>query len=204
METVIDLIRHGQPEGGSRYRGHGVDDPLSERGWRQMWDAVGEHCPWQVIVSSPLQRCRAFAEALAERHGLALSLDERFREIGFGSWEGLGREQLQRERPEEYAAFYRDPVHARPAGAEDLDAFIARVVSGYEALVQAHRGRHCLLVSHAGVMRAILGHVVQAAPAGLYRMNIANAGLSRIRHRRFGPELQYLNALRLPVGEGGT
>lgn len=198
METLVDLIRHGEPEGGSRYRGHGIDDPLSERGWTQMWNAVGEQCPWAFILSSPLQRCRAFAESLAQRHGLAVRVDERFREIGFGEWEGLGREQLQRERPEEYAAFYRDPVHARPPGAEDLDAFIGRVVEGYEALVEEQAGRHCLLVSHAGVMRAILGHVVQARPAGLYRMNIANAGLARIRHRRFGPELMFMNALRLP------
>jgi alpha-ribazole phosphatase len=193
VETLIDLIRHGEPEGGSRYRGHGVDDPLSERGWAQMWEAVGDHCPWQVIVSSPLRRCRAFAEALAQRHDLTVRVDERFREIGFGEWEGLGREQLQRERPEEYDAFYRDPVHARPPGAEDLGAFIARVVEGYEAMVQAHAGHHCLLVSHAGVMRAILAHILQASPAGLYRMNIANAALSRIRYRRFGPELLYMN-----------
>jgi probable phosphoglycerate mutase len=199
METIIDLLRHGEPEGGSRYRGHGVDDPLSERGWSQMWEAVGDHCPWQVIVSSPLRRCRAFAEALAERHGLPVRVDDRFREIGFGSWEGCGREQLQHERPEEYAAFYRDPVHARPPGAEDLDAFIRRVVAGYEELVQANEGRHCLLVSHAGVMRAILAHVVQAKPAGLYRMNIANAGISRIRHRRFGPELEFMNARHPPT-----
>lgn len=198
METIIDLIRHGEPEGGSRYRGHGVDDPLSERGWSQMWKAVGDHAPWQVVVSSPLRRCRAFAEALAERHGLTVEVDERFREIGFGTWEGRSREELQRERPHEYAAFYQDPVHARPPGAEDLDAFIARVVAGYEEIVQAHGGRRCLLVSHAGVMRAILAHIVQARPAGLYRMQIPNAGLARIRYRRFGPELVYMNAERMP------
>ena len=41
-DTIIDLIRHGQPQGGSVYRGHGVDDPLSELGWQQMWKAVGD------------------------------------------------------------------------------------------------------------------------------------------------------------------
>lgn len=35
--TLIDLIRHGEPAGGRRYRGHGLDDPLTEKGWSQMW-----------------------------------------------------------------------------------------------------------------------------------------------------------------------
>lgn len=197
METIIDLIRHGEPAGGSAYRGHTIDDPLSEKGWAQMWNAVGDYAPWDVIISSPMQRCLAFAEALADRHGRVLEVDERFREIGFGSWEGRTREQLQQESPDEYEAFYRDPVHARPVGAEDLDGFIRRVVSGYEDMLEQFRGRHCLLVSHAGVMRAILAHTLYSQPLGLYRMRIANAGISRIRHRRFGAELEFMNATRL-------
>ncbi|MEK6748901.1 MAG: histidine phosphatase family protein, partial [Pseudomonadota bacterium] len=38
--TVVDMIRHGEPVGGKRYRGH-RDDPLSDIGWRQMREAVG-------------------------------------------------------------------------------------------------------------------------------------------------------------------
>ena len=33
--TTIDLIRHGEPVGGSKYRGQ-TDDPLSEKGWAQI------------------------------------------------------------------------------------------------------------------------------------------------------------------------
>ncbi len=192
-ETVIDLIRHGEPEGGSLYRGHTVDDPLSEKGWQQMWSAVEGHAPWQQIITSPMQRCHAFAEALAEKLDVPVQVEKRFVEVGFGSWEGCTREQLKQERPEEYEAFYRDPVNARPSGAENLDAFIDRVVKAYEACVQAHAGRHCLLVSHAGVMRAILAHTLRAEPLGLYRMRIANAGISRIRYKALGVELEFMN-----------
>ncbi|MEW6253578.1 MAG: histidine phosphatase family protein, partial [Planctomycetota bacterium] len=64
MSTLIDLMRHGEPVGGRRYRGQ-VDDPLSEKGWAQMRAAVGEAAPWHHVVSSPLLRCREFAETLA-------------------------------------------------------------------------------------------------------------------------------------------
>ena len=42
MQTTIDLIRHGEPVGGRKYRGQ-TDDPLSEKGWAQMWAAVGDY-----------------------------------------------------------------------------------------------------------------------------------------------------------------
>ena len=42
MLTTIDLIRHGEPVGGRKYRGQ-TDDPLSEKGWEQMWKAVGDY-----------------------------------------------------------------------------------------------------------------------------------------------------------------
>ena len=38
--TQIDVIRHGEPKGGRRYRGYGIDDPLTETGWQQMWTAM--------------------------------------------------------------------------------------------------------------------------------------------------------------------
>ena len=55
-ETQIDIIRHGEPEGGRRYRGHSIDDPLSKTGWQQMWNAIPENPPWDHIISSPLLR----------------------------------------------------------------------------------------------------------------------------------------------------
>ena len=39
--TIIDLLRHGEPDGGQKFRG-AVDDPLSPHGWEQMRSAVGD------------------------------------------------------------------------------------------------------------------------------------------------------------------
>ncbi len=194
QETIIDFIRHGQPEGGSIYRGHGVDDPLSELGWSQMWTAVGDAAPWQQIISSPMQRCRAFAEALAEKHKLPLTIDDRFKEVGFGSWEGRQRAELKKNHFEEYDAFYRDPINCRPAGAEKLDGFMQRVSAAVDDTIQKYTGKHCLVVAHAGVIRAVVAHVTHAAPIGLYRIQVKNAGISRIRHGRYGSMLEFHNS----------
>ncbi|MBA3755474.1 MAG: histidine phosphatase family protein [Nitrosomonas sp.] len=192
-ETVIDLIRHGEPVGGRRYRGHSIDDPLTEKGWAQMWNAVGEYNAWNHIITSPLQRCQMFAHALAERHGIDVTVEPRFKEVGFGVWEGLSHDEVKIGRVTEYQAFLKDPVNCRPQGAELLDDFIQRIGSAYEETIERYQGSHFLIVAHAGVMRAIIAKTVYASPAGLYRIKISNGGITRIRHTETGGMLELLN-----------
>lgn len=178
--TLIDLIRHGAPLGGRRYRGQ-IDDPLSEAGWRQMWSAVGDEAPWAHIVSSPLSRCRAFAEALGERYALRVTLDARLMEVGFGVWEGRTARELEQADPGILQRFYHDPEGQRPEGAEPLDRFSARVVAAWTDLLADHTGRHVLVVTHAGVIRATMAHLLGAPLATMYRIHVENAGITRFR-----------------------
>ena len=193
--TLIDLIRHGEPEGGKRYRGQS-DDPLSATGWQQMWNAVGEQAPWRRIISSPLSRCRAFAQQLAARHALPLSVDDRLMEVGFGAWEGRTAAELRAEDPEQIRRFYHDPVQARPPGAEPLDAFRARVIAAFEELAQRHAGEHLLLVTHAGVMRAVVAHVLKAPLEAIYRVDVDYAVLTRVRFDAERPPMLVAHARR--------
>jgi len=180
VTTTVDLMRHGEPVGGRRYRGQ-IDDPLSEKGWAQMHAALGKSVPWTQIVSSPLQRCRAFAESLAERHGLPLTLDERLKEVGFGVWEGKSAAEIEQDAPGTLAQFRADPINARPAGAEPLADFHARVAAGMEDLLAQHAGRHVLLVGHAGVMRMALAWALRIPLENAYRIEVATASLTRLR-----------------------
>ena len=192
-DTIIDLIRHGEPEGGRAYRGHSIDDPLSEKGWQQMWDAVAELAPWDYIISSPLQRCQAFAAALSGKHNIPFEIEDDLKEIGFGSWEGRTPDQIKADNLEEYEDFYLDPVNNRPDGAEPLDSFIERVTHVYQQALEKHPGKHILIVAHAGVNRAIIANALYAAPIGLYRIKVNNAGLSRLKHDHLGSHLLYHN-----------
>jgi len=190
-ETIIDLIRHGEPIGGSKYRGHNIDDPLSEKGWSQMRNATTGVPPWDHIVTSPMIRCHDFAQELSNTHNISVSVEHDFREVGFGVWEGKTREQLKTERLKEYEGFYHDPVNCRPEGAEELDFFIQRVTQAYQKHIKQHAGKHILIVAHAGVIRAIIAQALNAAPIGLYRIKISNAGISRLSHDQHGDHLIY-------------
>ena len=191
---IVDLLRHGEPEGGQRYRGHGCDDPLSARGWSQMERAVRDEEEWQYVVSSPMLRCRAFAERFAARQGLSVTLEPDLREVGFGEWEGRTRVELQRERPEEYRAFYADPVHARPAGAEPLAAFRRRVEAGFDAALQPLQAERVLVVVHAGVIRALVGRVMGVPDERLFQLECEYASRTRLhRHPTRGWRLLHAN-----------
>lgn len=183
--TVVDLLRHGEPVGGRKYRGQ-TDDPLSEKGWRQMRAAVGDHRPWQAIVSSSLSRCEEFAQELAARHGLPLEIEPRLKEIGFGEWEGRTAEELERDVPGQVARFIDDPVRHVPPGAEPLATFRARVIAAWDEVVARHAGRHVLVVGHAGIIRVVVGHVVDAPLERLYRIQVPNAGISRVEIEQRG------------------
>lgn len=196
-DTIIDLLRHGEPRGGRAFRGHGIDDPLSETGWAQMWACLGPQVPWQKIISSPMLRCSEFAESLGEKHRIPVYIEDRFKEVGFGLWEGCTPEQIKVKNPVQYQAFYADPVNQRPPGAEPLSQFIARVSTAFEELLSRHLGEHLLLVSHAGVMRAIIAHILQADAVGLYKIKVNYAGLSRIRCGKYGAVLEGLNVTNL-------
>ncbi len=178
--TTLDLIRHGEPVGGRKYRGQ-IDDPLSENGWTQMRAALGDNAPWSRVISSPLLRCSAYAEALAAQHSLPLTFEARFKEVGFGVWEGKTAAEIEVAAPGTLARFKADPIHARPQAAEPLDVFLARVAAGLENILLTHPAEHILIVCHAGVIRMALAHALTIPLANAYRIEVATAGITRLR-----------------------
>ncbi|MDH3406877.1 MAG: alpha-ribazole phosphatase family protein [Gammaproteobacteria bacterium] len=183
--TTLDLMRHGEPVGGRKYRGQ-IDDPLSEKGWEQMRRVVGEKCPWQMIVSSPLLRCAEFARELAERHGLPLELDVRLVELGFGEWEGCTAQELTAIDPDTLERFRHDPLSNAPPGAEPLVSFRDRILEAWHSLTERHGGKHILVIVHAGVIRMLIAHVLEIPLQHLFRLQVPNAAITRLRVERLG------------------
>ena len=178
--VYLDLLRHGETEGGARYRGT-TDDPLTAAGWEQMWAAVNDNARWNGIVSSPLRRCAEFARALARQRSMPLTLDPRLAEMHFGAWEGRSAAELMSADPEALARFWHNPAAHAPPGAEPLTRFAARVLEAWHGIVRAHPGRRVLLVTHGGVIRAILCHVLRRPIERLLELDVGHAALHRVR-----------------------
>ncbi|MFK5915196.1 MAG: alpha-ribazole phosphatase family protein [Woeseiaceae bacterium] len=180
VTTVIDLLRHGDVEGGRKYRGH-LDDPLSELGWEQCRATTENKQSWQHIITSPLKRCAEFAEELARTHSLPLQSESKFKEISFGSWEGKTAEELLKTEPDNIKRYWEDPIKTTPPQGEELLSFEKRVIDGWHNLLSEFHGKHVLLISHAGVMRIILCHVLGMPLTEIFKLDVALAKASRIQ-----------------------
>jgi alpha-ribazole phosphatase len=210
--TTIDLLRHGQTQADDILRGR-IDVPLSDHGYQQMLDRVAHYIspalPWQRLISSPLQRCAKFAEDLSRQHGAPISIDPGFLEMDFGDWDGRSFEELRGEDPVLFKKIWREPQHYSPPNGESFATFSARITKAWEQLLEHYCGEHILLVCHGGVIRALLGHIMQTPLTALSRIDVPYACLSRIKvYHHAGqdhwPELVFHNphqtfhALQLP------
>ena len=99
------------------------------------------------VFSSPLRRAYRLAELLASE----VRTDERLREIDFGEWEGKLWDKIDRSELDAWAA---DTLYFTPPDGESVEALQARVRDFALSL-----DLPCVaIVTHAGVMRALLGH----------------------------------------------
>lgn len=155
MSLRLDLLRHGETTSGGGFRGS-IDDALTDTGWAQMREGLPQGQDWQALVSSPLQRCAAFAREQAERLTLPLHLEPGLQELHFGDWEGQTALQLMASAEKELGLFWNDPYAFTPPRGETLLAFEARVLAALARVQQRHAGQHVLLVTHGGVMRLLL------------------------------------------------
>lgn len=173
---ILELLRHGETVSGGGFRGS-LDDALTETGWAQMRQGVAGRSGWQVLVSSPLQRCARFAEELAQQHGLSVQLEPGLQELHFGAWEGRSALQLMDGAERELGLFWNDPYAFTPPEGEPVVAFEARVLGTLARLQAMHAGKRVLLVTHGGVMRLLLARARGLPREQLMQVEVAHAAL---------------------------
>ncbi|RMH50454.1 MAG: histidine phosphatase family protein [Zetaproteobacteria bacterium] len=178
---LVDLLRHGAVEAEGWSLHGATDTPLSRRGFRQMEAVCRRLAPHDEIASSPMARCRSFAEERARTTGVRCTLLEGMREIDFGIWEQHTLEEIERDHGALLRRFRTSPVGVTPPGGEPFDRFADRVLSTWERWMgEATGGRRRLLVAHGGVIRVILAHLLQMPRSALWRIHLPHAAASRV------------------------
>lgn len=175
--TRVTVLRHGEVMGRSHiYRGS-LDDPMSESGGarvRVLADRLGMPA-FDRVASSPLVRCRDFAASYARERALPLDVLDAMREMHFGAWEGLSPDEAAGQFPELHKLFRASAGKVGPPDGESVTELHVRVRQGWESWLADAAGGHRLLVTHAGVMRALLMELIGLDPAHVYRVSLPEA-----------------------------
>ena len=181
MQTRIDIIRHGEPEGGNVFRGR-TDHALTALGQWQFDQRVARHrSAWQRVISSPLQRCRQSAQTLAQQLQIPLHIDERWTEIDYGDWENQPVDSIMHYPAQDARALWEDPLNFCAPQGEPVTALQQRVLAAWDSVLTEYAGEHLLVVCHGGVMRVLAQHLLQLAPQAMNRLAVPYAGLLRFR-----------------------
>ena len=170
------LVRHGETEGESSIRYHGVTDvPLSELGREQMRlaaraiEARRNDVNLGKVFSSPLVRASEGARIITGKTAAPIITIEEFAEVHFGLFEGLTAEEIRERYPDHFAIWNADrlaPDYTYPEG-ESRANFAARVERGLDRVLAIWTpgiDGDALLVAHRGVIRAIVRKLTNQQP----------------------------------------
>jgi broad specificity phosphatase PhoE len=178
------LARHGQSVSNAVRRFQGAQDvalsPLGIRQAEALGLAVGRR-PIAHVYASPLERARRTAEIALTGLALPITTVHDLRELSLGEWEGCTVEEIRTRPGDPYAQWVRDPVQCLPPGGEPLADVQARVLRVVERITAAHpNGDDVLIVSHGGVISALLAHWLGLPLSSIWRIAVANCSLSEI------------------------
>jgi ribonuclease H / adenosylcobalamin/alpha-ribazole phosphatase len=153
--TTLLLIRHAAcAQMSERLYGRKVSAPLSEAG-RDQARVLAETLfreKLDAVFSSPRERARDTAAAIAAPHRLVVEVDETLDEVDFGAWAGLTFREL--ERDPRWRAWNRDRERHAPPGGESILAVQHRVLGTLRKLARTRVGERIALVTHAEVIRS--------------------------------------------------
>jgi broad specificity phosphatase PhoE len=190
---VLILVRHGESTGNADGLLVGrIDAPLTEQGQTQ----AGALAPWVAgatrLISSPLSRARATAEALAT--GLPIEIDDRWVEVDYGEFDGRPLGSV----PSELWSRWRSDPDFRPPGGETLAETGARVRSACDELFAtegegARSQGPVVVVSHVSPIKAATCWALGLPDQGAWRLYLATASMTRIGWGADGPVLNRFN-----------
>ncbi|MGH9025317.1 MAG: histidine phosphatase family protein [Acidimicrobiia bacterium] len=186
---MIAFCRHGQtaPNRDGLLLGR-ADPPLTGAGARQAEQLSARLAsePIVAVLTSPLQRARDTAAAIASATGCAVEVDERLVEIHYGEWDGLSFAELP---PDLVAMWRRDPAFAPPGGESLLDVEARMGATTGELLGRAGNGV-VVAVSHVSPIKAAVSWALGTGPELAWRMRLDVASITRIAP---GPTLLSFN-----------
>jgi probable phosphoglycerate mutase len=188
--SLLLLIRHAHTSAvGTSLSGRTDNVPLSEQG-RQQLVALCQALRGvriDAVYSSPLERARATAQAVADERELTINLRDELLEVDFGEW--TGKTFVELEALPEWQAFNRRRSAAQIPGGEHATAIVARATRALEAIARGHPGETVAAITHAEVIRSAVLHYQRRSLDLYHEIDVPPASITEIRLSAKGAEV---------------
>ena len=175
------MIRHGEiPSNVNNVYAGRSPEHLTEKGVRQAREVSAKLKEYEVdaIYSSPIQRALQTAQIISETKDMDLRIEEAFREIEMGPWEGMSEADVVKQYPDEWSIWCNRPANLKMEGRETLDELLSRVSAGIRGIKDSG---NVVIVTHVAIIRVLLlWHADKSL--NLYKtIHIPNAGIFEIK-----------------------
>lgn len=160
----IHLIRHTAVENPDHLC-YGFAEMSLRKGFEENFKAIQIDKDFDLIISSPSQRCQLLAKYFRLNH----ETDERIREMNFGDWELKKWDEIPEE---EINPWYEDFVTIKAKNGENLLEMQSRVSEFWTELISKESVNKVLIVTHAGVIRLIIQAILQFPLKNMFSIQI--------------------------------
>jgi alpha-ribazole phosphatase len=156
---------------------------------RQLQHKLPELKANYLLFSSPLTRCVKLAEQLSE----SVITDARLSELDFGEWESRRFDEIDTAVLQQWTDNFVDI--APPNGESFLD-LCQRAGSFWQDVVHGSthpKSDQILIITHAGVIRALLAHILQLPPANAFQFRVDLGSVHKLQHLDNYTYINYIN-----------
>lgn len=210
----VYLIRHTEVAVG-RSVAYGQSDVELADTYEEQRDRLIKHLPDDpmAIFSSPLRRCQQLANDLAatfahgsqietapgqtavvDAHPPLVQLDDRLKEFFFGDWEMIPWADIGRAALDPWMA---DFVNIKTPNGENFNDVFERVGDFWRTMVlplaQTQPTQPVFVVSHGGVIRALLCLFLDLSLQNAYRINLDYGAVTKLTITESSYTIQYIN-----------
>lgn len=153
------IARHGETIWNTQKRMQGWEDsdltPLGSQQAKLLGKSL-ENIDFNQVVSSPLARTIKTTEIIVGDRDLDVVINDNFKEMGFGSWEGQNPDILKERYPSQYKNLWTQAHKYVPIDGESFKQVQDRVIMGLEQIIKDNPQGNVLLVTHGMIVQVIL------------------------------------------------
>lgn len=162
--SEILFIRHAETDMAGTFCGHS-DPRLNARGRAQLSELMTTLNTEDIgeVYASDLLRAQETGQEIARCFAVECHLRPALREINFGRWEGLTWEEIEQSDLVYAQRWVAEYPNLSAPGGERFGDFERRVLDEIEALVIKTKRRSIAVVTHAGVLRAVLCRLLNSS-----------------------------------------